>query len=98
MGSGPEASRMGRAPQHEQADPPALADREGVLADLVREISDAWTSFDEPRSGDPALDQALAERLATVENANRYDEVTLTVRPQARGLEIAATATFPRHE
>jgi aromatic-L-amino-acid decarboxylase len=63
MGSGPEASRMGAVPQHEQADLPALADREGVLADLAREISSAWESFDRPRSADPALATALAERL-----------------------------------
>jgi aromatic-L-amino-acid/L-tryptophan decarboxylase len=54
---------MGPAPQHEQADLPALADREGVLSDLARVIADAWTSFDAPRTSEPRLDGALVERL-----------------------------------
>jgi aromatic-L-amino-acid decarboxylase len=54
---------MGSAPQHEQAELPALADREGVLADLDRVICDAWASFDRPRSSEPELDEALAARL-----------------------------------
>ena len=58
-----DAARMGSAPQHEQADLPALADREGVLGDLVRVICDAWTSFDAPRPSEPRLDEALAARL-----------------------------------
>jgi aromatic-L-amino-acid/L-tryptophan decarboxylase len=58
-------ARMGSAPQHEQADLPALADREGVLADLERVICDAWASFDRPRAAEPELDEALISRLVT---------------------------------
>jgi aromatic-L-amino-acid/L-tryptophan decarboxylase len=58
-----DAARMGPGPQHEQADLPALADREGVLADLTRVIADAWASFDAPRTDEPELDPALAERF-----------------------------------
>ncbi len=54
---------MGSAPQHEQADLPALANREGVLTDLSRVITDAWASFDVPRSSEPQLSDALAARL-----------------------------------
>ena len=50
--------------QHERAELPALADREGVLADLQRVIADAWASFDHPRPGaDPEVDGELAARL-----------------------------------
>ncbi len=59
------AARMGSAPQHEQADLPALADREGVLADLERVICDAWASFDRPRASEPELDEDLATRLGS---------------------------------
>jgi aromatic-L-amino-acid decarboxylase len=55
---------MGSGPQHEQADLPALANREGVLADLSRVIADAWASFDNPRPDEPELEPALVERLA----------------------------------
>ena len=55
---------MGSSPQQEQARLPALADREGVLADLSRVIAEAWASFDHPRSSEPDLEPALAERLA----------------------------------
>src|SRR5215218_3250586 len=59
-----EGARMGRAPQHEQTSLPALADREGVLADLERVIADAWASFDTPRpTADPEVDGELADRL-----------------------------------
>src|SRR5215204_98035 len=54
---------MRPGPQHEQADLPALADREGVLGDLTRVIADAWASFDTPRISEPELDPALAERF-----------------------------------
>ena len=64
MSTTSDAARMGSAPQHEQAALPALADREGVLADLSRVIADAWASFDTPRIAEPHLDPALAERLA----------------------------------
>ena len=54
---------MGPEPQHERADLPALADREGVLGDLARVIYEAWESFDAPRPSEPQLDENLAERL-----------------------------------
>jgi aromatic-L-amino-acid decarboxylase len=54
---------MGAAPQHEQADLPALADREGILADLERVICEAWESFDAPRPAEPQLDEMLIGRL-----------------------------------
>lgn len=63
MSPQPDAARMGSAPQHEQADLPALANREGVLTDLSRVITDAWASFDVPRSSEPQLSDALAARL-----------------------------------
>ena len=63
MSPRPNGSRMGAAPQHEQADLPALADREGVLADLDRVICEAWASFDAPRPSEPELDEALTARL-----------------------------------
>lgn len=56
-------ARMGPDPQHERVSLPALADREGVLADLGRVIADAWTSFDAPRASEPQLDDALTTRL-----------------------------------
>jgi len=54
---------MGAVPQHEQADLPALADREGILADLERVICEAWESFDAPRPAEPQLDEMLIGRL-----------------------------------
>jgi len=54
---------MGPAPQHERADLPALANREGVLGDLVRVICEAWASFDAPRPSEPQLGEALTARL-----------------------------------
>jgi aromatic-L-amino-acid/L-tryptophan decarboxylase len=54
---------MGALPQHEQADLPALADREGILADLERVICEAWESFDTPRPAEPQLDEMLIGRL-----------------------------------
>jgi aromatic-L-amino-acid decarboxylase len=64
MTTSPDAPRMGPGAQHEQADLPALADREGVLADLSRVIADAWASFDTPRPTEPQLTGDLRERLA----------------------------------
>jgi aromatic-L-amino-acid/L-tryptophan decarboxylase len=51
---------------YEQADAdlPALADREAVLADLGRVIAEAWASFDHPRPTEPRLTEELRERLA----------------------------------
>ena len=55
---------MGSGPQHEQADLPALANREGIVGDLVRVICEAWASFDAPRPTEPQLGDLLARRLA----------------------------------
>src|SRR3954452_8579550 len=56
---------MGAVPQHEQADLPALADREGILADLERVICEGWGWFDTPRTAEPQLDEMLIGRLET---------------------------------
>jgi len=56
---------MGAVPQHEQADLPALADREGILEALERVICEAWESFDAPRTAEPQLDEMLIGRLET---------------------------------
>jgi aromatic-L-amino-acid/L-tryptophan decarboxylase len=58
-----DAARTGSRAQHEQADLPALADREAVLADLGRVIADAWASFDAPRSDEPEVDPEVAARF-----------------------------------
>ncbi|CAN5462214.1 pyridoxal-dependent decarboxylase [soil metagenome] len=42
---------------------PALADREALLEALTRLISEAWDSFERPRSEEPELAADLAERL-----------------------------------
>jgi aromatic-L-amino-acid/L-tryptophan decarboxylase len=47
----------------QQADLPALADREGVLDELERVICEAWESFDAPRTAEPQLDETLIGRL-----------------------------------
>lgn len=52
-------------PHHDRADLPALADRDGVLEDLGRAISEAWSSFDAPRPSEPELDGELVARLAS---------------------------------
>ena len=49
--------------EHERADLPALADREGVLDELERVICEAWESFDAPRTAEPQLDETLIGRL-----------------------------------
>ena len=63
MSRRPQAARLGSAPQHEQADPPALADRGRILGDLDRVICEAWASFDTPRPAEPQLGESLAARL-----------------------------------
>jgi aromatic-L-amino-acid decarboxylase len=63
MGQQRNESGMGAASQHEQADLPALADREGILDDLERVICEAWESFDAPRTAEPQLDEMLIGRL-----------------------------------
>ncbi len=54
---------IGSTPQHEQAILPALANRDKVLADVERVITDAWASFDRPRTSEPHLAPDLIERL-----------------------------------
>jgi aromatic-L-amino-acid/L-tryptophan decarboxylase len=63
MGFQRDGARMNSAPQHEQADLPALADRKGILGDLERFICEAWASFDTPRTAEPQLDEMLIGRL-----------------------------------
>jgi aromatic-L-amino-acid decarboxylase len=63
VGQQRDRSGTGAVPQHEQADLPALADREGILEDLERVICEAWESFDTPRPAEPQLDEMLIGRL-----------------------------------
>jgi aromatic-L-amino-acid decarboxylase len=56
-------ARRDSRPQHEQGNPVALADRQGVLAELIRVIDDAWTSFDAPRIKEPDPDAGLDARF-----------------------------------
>jgi aromatic-L-amino-acid decarboxylase len=58
-----DGAGAGAVPQHEQAELPALADREGILEDLERMICEAWKSFDTPRTVEPQLDEMLIGRL-----------------------------------
>ena len=60
-----DGTGMGAVPQHERAELPALADREGILDDLERVICEAWESFDTPRTAEPQLDEMLIGRLET---------------------------------
>jgi aromatic-L-amino-acid decarboxylase len=55
--------RKGFTPHDERSPLPALADREGVLDDLSRVISGAWSSFDAPRPAEPTLEDDLRRRL-----------------------------------
>lgn len=55
--------RVRPTPQHEQADPPDLVQREEVLEHLNRVIAEAWESFDVPRPSEPGLDESLEARL-----------------------------------
>jgi aromatic-L-amino-acid/L-tryptophan decarboxylase len=89
-----DTARMGSGPQHEQADLPALANREGVLADLSRVIADAWASFDSPRPDEPELDPALVERLAAAlpEAAGDAEEA---VADAARVLDASVSPSRP---
>jgi aromatic-L-amino-acid decarboxylase len=94
MSTPSDAARMGSAPQHEQADLPALADREGVLADLGRVIAEAWASFDTPRVSEPNLDPALAERLrAPLSDAPGDAEAALA--DAARVLDASVSPSRP---
>src|SRR5215208_5330690 len=59
MSSQRDGTGADAAPQDQQADLPALADREGILEDLERVICEAWESFDTPRTAEPQLDEML---------------------------------------
>ncbi len=89
-----DATRADTGAQHERAVLPALADREGVLADLSRVIADAWASFDAPRSSEPELDPALAARLdaALPEDAGDTDAA---LADAARVLDASVSPSRP---
>ena len=85
---------MGGASQHEQADLPALADREGILEDLERVICEAWESFDAPRTAEPQLDEMLIGRLETPlpEKAGNPDAI---LADAARVLDASISPSRP---
>src|SRR5215217_7575253 len=82
------------APQGQQADLPALADREGVLEDLERVICEAWESFDAPRTAEPQLDEMLIGRLETPlpEKAGNADRI---LADAARILDASISPSRP---
>ena len=79
---------------YEQADAdlPALADREGVLADLGRVIAEAWASFDHPRPTEPQLTEELRERLAAGLPTGSEVERTVSILAAAPALVASAGA------
>ena len=85
---------MGAVPQHEQADLPALADREGILEDLERVICEAWESFDTPRTAEPQLDEMLIGRLEAPlpEKAGNADRI---LADAARVLDASISPSRP---
>jgi aromatic-L-amino-acid/L-tryptophan decarboxylase len=89
-----DRSGMGAVPQHEQADLPALADREGILEDLERVICEAWESFDAPRTAEPQLDEMLIGRLETPlpEKAGNADRI---LADAARILDASISPSRP---
>lgn len=88
------SGRMGRGAQHEQAELPALANREGVLADLTRVIAEAWASFDAPRTAEPLLSDDLVARLrASLPDAPGDAEATLA--DAARVLDASVSPSRP---
>ncbi len=92
-----DAARLGSEPQHERADLPALADREGVLGDLERVICDAWGAFDVPRPSDePQLAEELAARLAAPLPEDAGDaEVALDDAAHAPPWRIRSPSSLP---
>jgi aromatic-L-amino-acid decarboxylase len=88
------AARMGPGPQHEQADLPALADREGVLADLTRVIADAWASFDSPRISEPELDPEFAARFGAALPEDAGDSEA-ALADAARALDASVSPSRP---
>jgi aromatic-L-amino-acid decarboxylase len=92
--SQPEAGRTPSTPQHERADLPALADREGVLGELTRVICEAWESFDAPRPAEPQLGETLTARLIAPlpEDA---DDVEAALDDAARVLDASISPSRP---
>src|SRR5215204_1796676 len=85
---------MGAVPQHEQADLPALADREGILGDLDRVICEAWESFDAPRTAEPQLDEMLIGRLE-VPLPEEADDTEAALADAARVLDASISPSRP---
>src|SRR5215210_1638159 len=82
------------APQDQQADLPALADREGVLEDLERVICEAWESFDAPRTAEPQLDETLIGRLDELLPEEACD-VETALAEAARVLDASISPSRP---
>ncbi|HEY6581942.1 MAG TPA: aminotransferase class V-fold PLP-dependent enzyme [Rubrobacter sp.] len=82
------------APQDQQADLPALADREGVLEDLERVICEAWESFDAPRTAEPQLDETLIGRLDELLPEEACD-VEAALADAARVLDASISPSRP---
>jgi len=82
------------APQGQQADLPALADREGVLEDLERVICEAWESFDAPRTAEPQLDETLIGRLDELLPEEACD-VEAALADAARVLDASISPSRP---
>jgi aromatic-L-amino-acid/L-tryptophan decarboxylase len=85
---------MNAAPQHRQADLPALADREGVMRDLERVICEAWGSFDAPRTAEPQLDEMLIGRLETP-LPEEVGDVEVALADAARILDASISPSRP---
>ncbi len=81
-------------PQHQRADLPALADREGILEDLERVICEAWASFDAPRTAEPQLDEMLIGRLETP-LPEEAGETEAALRDAARVLDASISPSRP---
>ena len=79
---------------HEDADLPALADRERVLADLGRVIAEAWASFDHPRPVEPRLGADLRERLTAPLPAAAGD-VDAALADAASALDASVSPSRP---
>ena len=93
-----DPGHLGPAPQHEQADLPALADREAVLASLTRVIADAWASFDAPRAGRarPGSGAGRAARLRPARPAGRRRVRARRRRARARRERLPLAPALPR--
>jgi len=90
----PQGDGTNTAPQHQQADLPALADREGVMRDLERVICEAWGSFDAPRTAEPQLDEMLIGRLETP-LPEEVGDVEVALADAARILDATISPSRP---